>query len=127
MQRLTQVFDHANLRAVVDAFEFDFVHQGPNQLQTPPASTLRVWLLFFDPEALAILACQTCRYHAATGYGNDQLVGFHAKTLVDFSIGTEAMLGRIDAGFDERRFDLIDRFGPKVYAPSDLFDGMSRD
>src|SRR6185436_3187209 len=62
---LLTVFRHAQLRAVIDAFEFHFIHQRLDEFQSPstPASGFAI--------PVAVLLDNFCRDHATARNCND--------------------------------------------------------
>src|SRR4030095_12688105 len=115
----SQVLRHLQLCPVVDALEFYFVHQGLNQLQSPAATALSIFLLIPGVNFLTILARKICRHNTTARNSNDQFITFNAKPLINLSIRTEAVLGGVDASFNQRGLNLIYRFRPEVHAPRD--------
>ena len=96
----SQVLRHPQLCPIVDALEINFVHQRLNQLQSPTAAALRVFLFILDAGVLTVLTHRICRHDAATRNSNDQFIIFHAKPLINFAVRTKAVLRSIDARFN---------------------------
>src|SRR4029078_3058088 len=102
------------LRSVVHAFEFDFVHQCPDELQSPTAATLAVVVR-------SVLIRNICRNYPAARNSHRQLVAFDAKALINFSIGTEAVFGGVNARLDQSEFDLVNGLWAELDAPRNRF------
>src|SRR2546421_7175587 len=122
MMNLSTIYDllftklrHSQLRPVIDAFELDFIHQRLDEFQSLSPTALAISI------RAAVLTCKIGRHDAATRNSNDQFIIFHAKSLINFSIRAQAVLGGVDARLDQRQLDLIDCLRREVDAPRDLF------
>lgn len=67
----SQVLRHPQLCSIIDPFEFNFVHQRLNQLQSPTAAALRLVLFISAAGLLTVLTRKTCRHDTATRNSND--------------------------------------------------------
>src|ERR1700693_732208 len=67
----SQVLCHSQLRPVIDSLEFNFVHEGLNQLQSPATPAPRIFFFIPGVSFLAVLANQICRHNATARNSND--------------------------------------------------------
>ena len=70
--------------------------------------------------------CPAKRF-ALVGHGDYKPILVNCEALMYFSIGAVAVFGRVDAGFDQCRFYLIDCFLVEVGCARDLLCGASSD
>ncbi|HXI92854.1 MAG TPA: hypothetical protein VNO24_22860, partial [Blastocatellia bacterium] len=112
-----EVFGHYEARAVVSAFELHFIHQGADYLQSAAARPFH-WL---GAERGGRLSIRPAKRFTFVRDGDYKLIFVDCEALMDFSVRTVAVLGRVETRLDQGGLDLIDRFLIEVGGARYLF------